>query len=109
MLKLILPISLVLFSCTSTPKAPAVRPYTLDTCVVMDSKLGSMGDPVQRVVGNRLVQFCCGGCEPAFAKDPAAHLAKLDAAWAAHGKHKRKAKGESAEHGHGDHGKGGGH
>jgi len=87
-----------------------LKDYPLETCIVRDKgKLGSMGDPVQRVVGNRLVQFCCGGCEPAFAKDPAAHLAKLDAAWAAHGKHKRKAKGESAEHGHGDHGKGGGH
>ena len=59
--------------------------YPLSTCIVRDkSKLGSMGDPVQRVVGNRLVQFCCKGCEPAFNEDPSKLIASLDAAWAEH-------------------------
>lgn len=63
-------------------KAQAAH-YPLTTCLVRDkSKLGSMGDPVQRVVGNRLVQFCCKGCEPAFNADPAKFIAVLDAAWA---------------------------
>ena len=60
MFKLIVPLSLVLISCTSTPKAPAVRTYTLDTCVVMDSKLGSMGDPIVRVYNGQQVKFCAG-------------------------------------------------
>ena len=58
------------------------KDYPLETCVVRTkSKLGSMGDPVQRVVGNRLVQFCCKGCEPAFEKTPRKHIEALDAAW----------------------------
>jgi len=58
------------------------KDYPLETCVVRTkSKLGSMGDPVQRVVGNRLVQFCCKGCEPAFEKTPREHIEALDAAW----------------------------
>jgi hypothetical protein len=77
MLKLILPISLVLFSCTSTPKAPAVRPYTLDTCVVMDSKLGSMGDPIVRVYNGQEVKFCCEPCVDEFESDPEFYLEKL--------------------------------
>lgn len=77
MLKLILPISLVLFSCTSTPKAPAVRPYTLDTCVVMDSKLGSMGDPIVRVYNGQEVKFCCEPCVDEFESDPEFYLEKM--------------------------------
>ena len=77
MFKLILPLSLVLFSCTSTPKAPAVRPYTLDTCVVMDSKLGSMGDPIVRVYNGQEVKFCCEPCVDEFESDPEFYLEKL--------------------------------
>lgn len=86
--------------------------YPLSTCLVRDkSKLGSMGDPVQRVVGNRLVQFCCGGCEPKFNAEPAKFLAVLDAAWAEHhSEHSNKEKGKASEHKHGEkgHGEGGG-
>lgn len=77
MFKLILPLSLVLFSCTSTPKAPAVRPYTLDTCVVMDSKLGSMGDPIVRVYNGQEVKFCCEPCVDEFESDPEFYLEKM--------------------------------
>ena len=87
--------------------------YPLETCIVRDkSKLGSMGDPVQRVVGNRLVQFCCKGCEPAFNEAPAKFIATLDAAWAEHHReHGHKDKGQASEHKHGEkgHGEGGGH
>ena len=59
-----------------------LKDYPLKTCIVREkSKLGSMGDPVQRVVGNRLVQFCCDGCIQKFEKDPTSRLAKLDAEW----------------------------
>jgi len=87
--------------------------YPLTTCIVRDkSKLGSMGDPVQRVVGNRLVQFCCKNCEPKFKKNPAKYLAALDAAWAEHHRklnHKEKGKTPEHEHGEGGHGEGEGH
>ncbi|MFT7170225.1 MAG: hypothetical protein ACI80K_003372 [Paracoccaceae bacterium] len=79
MLKLILPLTLALVSCTSTPKAErqAVRPYLLDTCVVMDSKLGSMGDPIVRVYNDQEVKFCCLPCVEEFESDPEFYLEKL--------------------------------
>ena len=56
--------------------------YPLETCAVMEnSKLGSMGDPMKIVVANRLVQFCCAGCKPAFGKSPAQYIARIDKAW----------------------------
>lgn len=55
--------------------------YPLTKCVVAGSDLGSMGEPAEIIAGNRLVRFCCSGCEGAFRKDPAKHLAILDAAW----------------------------
>lgn len=54
--------------------------YALETCPVSGGKLGSMGDPHRIVVGNRLVQLCCEGCVEDATKDPAATIAKLDAA-----------------------------
>lgn len=65
--------------------AKAAKSYPLDVCVVSDEKLGSMGESpkyIYRVEGqpDRLVMFCCEGCEEDFLKDPAKHLAKLDAA-----------------------------
>ena len=63
----------------------ARQSYPLQVCVVSDEKLGSMGDSPQyiyRVSGqaDRLVVFCCDGCEEDFLKSPATHVAKLDAA-----------------------------
>jgi YHS domain-containing protein len=52
--------------------------YPIETCVVSGGKLGSMGDPVEIVAGNRLVRFCCASCVPTFAKDPSGHTAKID-------------------------------
>jgi hypothetical protein len=54
--------------------------YPLDTCVVSGEKLGGMGDPVNFVDGTRLVRFCCDGCVAGYKKDPAAYMAKVDAA-----------------------------
>lgn len=54
--------------------------YPLDTCPVSGAKLGAMGKPIDLIVGNRLVRFCCSGCKPKFEKDPATFLAKLDEA-----------------------------
>ena len=52
--------------------------YPIDTCIVLGSRLGSMGEPVNLVHNNRLVRFCCAGCEPKFKSDPAKFLATLD-------------------------------
>jgi hypothetical protein len=55
--------------------------YPLDTCVVSGEKLGgAMGPAVDYVDGTRLVRFCCGSCVAEYKKDPAAQMAKIDAA-----------------------------
>ncbi len=54
--------------------------YPLSTCAISGEKLGSMGEPLALVHGTRLVQLCCKGCVKGFKKDPAATLAKIDAA-----------------------------
>jgi hypothetical protein len=63
----------------------ARKSYPLEVCVASDEKLGSMGDSphyIYRVDGkpDRLVIFCCEGCEDDFKKEPAKYIAKLDAA-----------------------------
>lgn len=79
MFKTLLSLTLLLASCTSAPKAgeAAVRPYTLDTCIVMDSKLGSMGDPIVRVYNGQEIKFCCQPCVEEFESDPEFYLAKM--------------------------------
>lgn len=55
--------------------------YPLETCFISGETLGSMGEPIDKVYGNRLVRFCCKGCISRFEKDPTAHIATLDKAW----------------------------
>ena len=68
----------------SAGKAPAAAPargaYPLDTCVVSDEKLGSMGDPVVVVHEGTEVRFCCAKCVETFRKDPAKYVGKVKAA-----------------------------
>lgn len=52
--------------------------YPIDTCIVAGGKLGSMGDPINLVYNNRLVRFCCDGCEPAFKENPEKYVGALD-------------------------------
>lgn len=54
--------------------------YPLDTCVVSGQELGSMGEPINKIYGNQLVQFCCAGCVGKVDADPATYVAKIDAA-----------------------------
>jgi len=54
--------------------------YPLSACPVSGRELGAMGEPYDYVSGTRLVRFCCGGCVDTFNEDPAAYLAKIDAA-----------------------------
>jgi len=51
--------------------------YPYDVCVISQSRLDTMGKPMEFVVANRLVLFCCDGCLQTFWKDPATSLAKL--------------------------------
>jgi hypothetical protein len=51
--------------------------YPMKTCPVSGQPLAA---PVDVVHGTRLVRLCCGDCKAALAKDPAAVLAKVDAA-----------------------------
>lgn len=52
--------------------------YPIGDCVVGGGELGSMGEPVEYLYGNRLVRFCCKGCIKGFEREPQKYLAKLD-------------------------------
>ena len=54
--------------------------YPLATCPVSGEDLGGMGEAIDVVQDGRLVRLCCKGCVKKLAADPAAALAKLDAA-----------------------------
>ncbi|MAE28699.1 MAG: hypothetical protein CMJ87_06905 [Planctomycetes bacterium] len=54
--------------------------YPIKICPISKESLGSMGKPVDVVVGTRLVRVCCKGCIKSVKKDPAAALAPVNAA-----------------------------
>lgn len=54
--------------------------YPLTTCPVSGEELTSMGKPFDTVHEGRLVRLCCKSCVKDFQKDPAAVIAKIDAA-----------------------------
>ena len=54
--------------------------YPLKTCPVSGEELGGMGEPLDLVQGTRMVRLCCKGCVKGLQKDPAAVMAKIDAA-----------------------------
>jgi hypothetical protein len=58
-------------------KPADAKPYTLETCIVSDEKLGSMGKPVVRVHEGQEVKFCCDSCIEDFEKEPKKFLTKL--------------------------------
>jgi hypothetical protein len=72
-------LAMLLSSCASSGGAASsgVKPYTKDICLVTDSKLGSMGDPVREVYQGQELKFCCKACITKFHKNPAKYLAKL--------------------------------
>lgn len=51
--------------------------YPLDTCVVSDEKLGSMGEPIDYLWGVRLYRLCCGGCKKSVQKNADALWKKI--------------------------------
>ncbi|MDP6677695.1 MAG: hypothetical protein QGF56_06785 [Verrucomicrobiota bacterium] len=62
---------------------PNVIAYPLETCLVADKKLGSMGKPHTFVHEGREIKFCCEGCDDEFKTNTAKYLKKFDAAVAA--------------------------
>jgi YHS domain-containing protein len=59
--------------------------YPFETCVVSQEKLGSMGEPVDKLYGTTLVRFCCKGCIKTFEKEPDGFLATIRGARAEKG------------------------
>ena len=58
--------------------------YPMENCVVSGEPLGGeMGDPINHLVGNRLVRLCCNMCKKDLAADPTTFISKLDEAVAA--------------------------
>lgn len=53
-------------------KEVAVKPYTLDTCLVSGRKIGSMGAPVVIQYNGQEIKLCCPECLASFNKDPLA-------------------------------------
>ena len=58
-------------------------PYPLETCLVADKKLGSMGKPHTFVHEGRQIKYCCIGCDDEFQANTAKYLKKFDDAVAA--------------------------
>lgn len=58
--------------------AKQLESYPLKTCVISGEPLTVMGDPIQLVAANRLVQFCCAGCVNKFWEDPHGAFLKID-------------------------------
>ncbi len=63
--------------------AAQIPAYPLKKCIVSGEALGgSMGEPIDYVVGNRLVRLCCNGCKKKIAQNPLKYLRQLDEATA---------------------------
>lgn len=60
------------------PANPKAKPYTLDTCIVSDDKLGEMGKPVVFTFKDQEIKLCCKACRKDFDKDPSKYLKKLE-------------------------------
>ena len=54
-----------------------VKPYPLDTCMVMDTKLSSTPKTYTRIYKGQEVKFCCTSCIKAFESTPETFLSKI--------------------------------
>jgi hypothetical protein len=59
-------------------KDSKAKAYPLNTCIVSDEKLGSMGDPYVFTHEGQEVKLCCKSCQKDFKKEPAKYLKKLE-------------------------------
>ena len=58
-------------------KEAKAKAYPLDTCIVSDEKLGSMGDPYVFTHEGQEIKLCCKSCQKDFKKTPNKFLNKL--------------------------------
>ena len=57
--------------------AIGAKPYPLDTYIVSEEKLDSMGKPIELVYKGQQIKLCCTGCVDDFRDDPEGFLSKL--------------------------------
>lgn len=76
-LKLIAEAAKKLPAATAPEKEAPVKPYPLDTCLVMNKKLGSMGVPIDIQYRGQEIKLCCKDCRPSFDKDPLGILRRI--------------------------------
>jgi YHS domain-containing protein len=62
---------------TSSTQADAALIARQKVCPVMDEPLGSMGNPIKVMVGNRPIFLCCKGCIKKIRAEPAKYLAMV--------------------------------
>ncbi len=70
-------LSLTNCTTTSTAVGGAASKYPLDTCIVTDNGLESMGGSLSLVHEGQEIKFCCEPCVGKFQRNPAKYLAKL--------------------------------
>ena len=75
----LLSFSLLADSNTKPKAASKEKPYTLDTCIVSDEKLGEMGEPFVTSYKGQQVKMCCKACNKDFSKNPDKYLKKIAA------------------------------
>ena len=61
----------------STPIAAKPKPYPLETCIVSDNDLDSMGGEITKVYDGQQIKFCCKPCVRKFEANKPKYLAKL--------------------------------
>ncbi len=54
-----------------------IEAYPSKACPVSGEPVGSMGDPIDRLYGTKLIRLCCKGCVKSYEKDPAKFAAKV--------------------------------
>ena len=59
-------------------KEAKAKAYPLDTCIVSDEKLGSMGDPYVFTHEGQEIKLCCKSCQKDFNKNPKKYLKKIE-------------------------------
>jgi hypothetical protein len=66
-------------ACTSSRpgQSGGLLPYPLDTCLVTENALGSMGDPVTLAHQGQEIKLCCAPCVEEFEAHPEQYLARL--------------------------------
>lgn len=61
-------------------KDAKAKPYPLETCIVSDEKLGTMGDAYVFTHEGQEIKLCCKPCQKDFKKNPSKYLKKLEKA-----------------------------